>query len=154
MLMEPNQTNVSPKNWGIPQGIPTGVFVPNNQTPMTTAPVQEATLQTPWQAPVVQNTEGPLDRVFKRLVRFIAKVTGQPDPITGAPNPTSDAFQKGEKIIGKVRGVANQVVTKATDVAGKAVDTVNHATQQIQQIVPPPTAQQKTPTDTATEQPK
>jgi len=62
--MEPNQTNPSPENSGIPQGIPTGVFVPNNQvvTPQTPVqtPVSAATAPTP---PLP--TEGPLDRIFK-----------------------------------------------------------------------------------------
>jgi len=52
--MEPNQTNPSPDNSGIPQGIPTGVFVPNNQTPAQTqvqAPAQN-TVQPAVQAPV------------------------------------------------------------------------------------------------------
>lgn len=152
--MEANQANTSPEIAGIPQGIPTGVFVVNNQTPTTVdVPV---VAQTPVQAPVAPvvsapATEGPLDRVFKSLARFFAKVMGQPDPITWAPNPASQALQKWENIVGKVRGAANQVVAKASDVAGKAVDTVNQATQQIQQIVPPPAAApQQTPVVEAT----
>ena len=39
-------------------------------------------------------TEGPLDKIFKWLARFFAKITGQPDPITGAPNAASQALQK------------------------------------------------------------
>ncbi|HMS90871.1 MAG TPA: hypothetical protein PKC87_01500 [Candidatus Absconditabacterales bacterium] len=140
--MEPNQSNPSPENQGIPQGIPTGVFVPNNQvpvqTPVTTNNSPETT--TP------QIVEGPLDRIFRGLAKFIAKITGQPDPITGAPNVASQALQKGENIVGKVRGAANQVVEKAGDVAGKAVDTATNvatqAAQQVQQIIPPPTAPQ------------
>jgi len=141
--MEANQANTSPEITDIPQGIPTGVFVANNQTSTTVdVPVVE---QAPVQVSVAQVvpapvTEGPLDKVLKSLARFFAKIMGQPDPITGAPNPASQALQKWENIVGKVRGAANQVVSKATDVAGKAVDTVNQATEKIQQIVPPPAA--------------
>ena len=46
--MEPNQTNVAPQTSEIPQGIPTGVFVPNNQ--MSTA--QSNQTQIPAQAQV------------------------------------------------------------------------------------------------------
>ena len=66
--MEPNQTNPSPENSGIPQGIPTGVFVPNNQQP---AAVQTPTVQSSVEpVPVVATqpapaTEGPLDRMLK-----------------------------------------------------------------------------------------
>lgn len=90
--MEPNQTNPSQENSPIPQGIPTGVFVSNNQ-PSAQIPVQNTvqqpipvvpeTVQVPTQpisasvpptsvaepsASVVvpeQSTEGPLDRIFK-----------------------------------------------------------------------------------------
>jgi hypothetical protein len=61
--MEPNQTNPSPDNSGIPQGIPTGVFVPNNQTPT----VQAAPVKTPTVSPTspAQSTEGPLDKFLR-----------------------------------------------------------------------------------------
>lgn len=43
-----------------------------------------------------------------------------------------------------MRGAANQVVEKAGDVAGKAVDTATNvatqAAQQVQHIIPPPSA--------------
>ena len=145
--MEPNQTNPSPENSGIPQGIPTGVFVPNNQQP---AAVQTPTVQSSVEpVPVVATqpapaTEGPLDRMLKWIVRFFAKIMGQPDPITGAPNLASQTLQKSQNIVGKVRGAANQAVEKVGDVAGKAVnvatDVTNKATQKIQEVIPPPTA--------------
>ena len=165
--MEPNQVNPSPENTWIPQGIPTGVFVANNQVPVTTdkpaqTPVQNTVSTEPIQAPVVtpvvepvtpqavsvpaapvatvQPSEGALDKIFKGLARFVAKIMGQPDPITGASNVKSPTAQKADTLIGKVRGAANQVVSKATDVADKAVNTVNQATQQIQQVIPQPTA--------------
>lgn len=69
---------------------------------------------------------------------------GQPDPITWIANPASQATQKTENLIWKMRGAANQAVAKASDVAGKAVNTAtnvaNQATQQVQQMVPPPAA--------------
>ena len=70
-----------------------------------------------------------MDRIFKSLARFFAKIMGQPDPITGAPNVASQAIQKSENIVGKVWGAANQVVAKASDVAGKAVDTATKLAQ-------------------------
>lgn len=155
--MEPNQVNPSPENWGIPQGIPTGVFVPNNQVsakaPTVESPVApSASVDTPTPTPKVE-TEGALDKIFKWLAKFFAKITGQPDPITGQPNVAAKTIQKWENIIGKVRSVANQVVGKAGDVAGKAVDTVTNVTiqaaEQVKQIIPPqvvPTA--PTPTST------
>jgi len=161
--MEPNQAvNPSAENTWIPQGIPTGVFVPNNQTPAqtpVTQPVQN-TIQQPT-TPVVPGTpiqaqtslapkEGPLDKILKWLARFFAKVMWQPDPITGAPNAASQALQKSENIVGKVRGAANDVVAKASNVAGKAVSTATNvatqAAQQVQQIIPPPQATPITPT--------
>jgi len=90
--MEPNQTNPSQDNSAIPQGIPTGVFVSNNQVSAQTSvqntvqqpiPAASEIVQTPIQpipvsvspTPVVeqpgsvatpaQPTEGPLDRIFK-----------------------------------------------------------------------------------------
>lgn len=143
--MEPNQVNPSPENQGIPQGIPTGVFVPNNQTPVQTPVVGSPSPQVAGvQTPPPHVGEGPLDRIFRWLAKFIAKITGQPDPITGAPNIASQAIQKWENIVGKVRGAANQVVEKAGNVAGKAVDTATNvatqAAQQVQQIIPPPSA--------------
>lgn len=152
-------TNPSGTAW-IPNGIPTGVFVPNNQTPAQ-APVQN----TPAQAPVASASsapasEGALDRFFKRLARSLAKVTGQPDPITGVSNTASQVFQKWQNIVGKVRGAANQVVEKATDVATSAVNTAtnvatkvvdttanvaNKAVQKVQEVIPAPAA---TPTAT------
>ncbi|MCX6823718.1 MAG: hypothetical protein NT085_01185 [candidate division SR1 bacterium] len=146
--MEPNQVNPSPENAGIPQGIPTGVFVANNQVPAQTS-VQNTVSVEPTQAstgtPVVsqaapvakvQPSEGALDNILKGIVRFFAKIMGQPDPITGALNPTSSAAKKADTLVGKVRGAANQVVSKASDVAGKAVNTVNQATEKIQQVIP------------------
>lgn len=152
--MESNQVNPSPENAWIPQGIPTGVFVANNQVPVTTdkpaqTPVQNTVSAVPTQAPVVtpvapqvtsvpatQPSEGALDKMLKGIVRFFAKIMGQPDPITGVLNPSSVAAKKADTIIGKVRGAANQVVEKASDVAGKAVNTVNQATEKIQQVIP------------------
>lgn len=149
--MEPNQAvNPSSEASGIPQGIPTGVFVANNQVPAQTPTVEAPVTQS--QAPVVpvsvpvspvpvptaQATEGALDKVFTWLARFFAKIMWQPDPITGLPAATSPALQKWQNIVGKMRGAANQVVEKATDVA-------NQAAQQVQQIIPPPVA---TPTPT------
>ncbi len=141
--MEPNQiANPSQEASGIPQGIPTGVFVPNNQIPVQASAVSSQIPVAPVSAPEtpIQGKEGALDRVFKGLARFFARVMGQPDPITGAPNAASQALQKSQNIVGKVRGAANQVVEKASDVAGKAVNTVNQATQQIQQVIPQQTA--------------
>ncbi len=162
--MEPTQANPSPETAWIPQGIPTGVFVPNNQVSAQTpvqdtvqtapevaqTPVQPAsaeqvapTQSTPAATPA-QPTEGPLDRIFKWIARFIAKITGQPDPITGAPNVASAALQKGWNLVGKVWGAANQAVEKASDVAGKAVSTAtnvaNQAAQKVQEVIPPPTS--------------
>ena len=151
--MEPNQTNVSPATWGIPQGIPTGVFVPNNQTSTVQVPIQ-AQIPTA-QASTAPAKEGPLDRIFKWLARFLAKIMGQPDPITGAPNVAAKAIQTWENIVGKVWGAANQAVAKAGDVAGKAVDTATNvatqAAQQVQQIIPPPQAATPAPTITSPE---
>ncbi|GEM_PF-2538276 len=71
--MEPNQTNPSPENSGIPQGIPTGVSVPNNQ-PSAQNTVQQPTAPTTIGEPApaaptaqtpVPAKEGPLDRFFK-----------------------------------------------------------------------------------------
>ncbi|MEI6119432.1 MAG: hypothetical protein WCP92_10010 [bacterium] len=86
--------------------------------------------------PTAQPSEGALDKILKGIVRFFAKIMGQPDPITGVSNATSATAQKAENIIGKVWGAANQVVEKASDVAGKAVNTVNQATEKIQQVIP------------------
>lgn len=160
--MEPNQTNPSPENSGIPQGIPTGVFVPNNQTPVQnipqqsveqvqTVPVVDTTVvSAPASAPAAEAIpapakEGALDRIFTWLARFLAKISGQPDPITGAPNPAAQKLQQWSNIVGKVRGAANQAVEKASEVAWKAAATVNQATEKIQQVVPPPTASQPVP---------
>ena len=160
--MEPNQVNPSPENAWIPQGIPTGVFVANNQVPAQT-PVQNTVSAEPIQAPVVTPVpetqapvaqvvapagpakEGPLDKVLKGLARFFAKVMWQPDPITGVSNTNSATAKKAENIIGKMRGAANQVVEKASNVAGKAVDSVNQATEKIQQVIPQPTVAPTTP---------
>ena len=146
--MEPNQTNVTPQTSEIPQGIPTGVFVPNNQTP--TAWVNQTQIPAQAQVSPMPAQEWPLDRIFKSLARFFAKIMGQPDPITGAPNVASQALQKSENIVGKVWGAANQVVAKASDVAGKAVDTATNvatqAAQQVQQIIPPPQTAAPAPT--------
>jgi len=143
--MEPNQTIPSPDNSWIPQGIPTGVFVPNNQVPVQTqVSTTQIPVETPVQQPSIQTTtapimakEGPLDKIFRWLARFFAKITGQPDPITGTPNVASQTAKKTENIVGKVRDVANQAVAKASNVASKAVDTVNQATEQVQKIIPP-----------------
>lgn len=64
--MEPNQVNPSPGNQGIPQGIPTGVFVPNNQAPVQ-APVAASVSPelTAVQTPASPVGEGPLDRIFR-----------------------------------------------------------------------------------------
>lgn len=59
--MEPNQVNPSPENQGIPQGIPTGVFVPNNQVSVQTPVAATSSAQVPLTKP----TEGPLDRILK-----------------------------------------------------------------------------------------
>lgn len=149
--MEPNQVNLSPENWWIPQGIPTWVFVPNNQSVPVQETVQPAVVASPEGTPVVKpvtSTEGPLDKFFKRIIRFIARITGQPDPITGAPNIASQVIQKWENIVGKARNVANQVVEKTTDVTGKAVDIATNvatqAAQQVQQIIPPPPTSEPT----------
>ncbi len=143
--MESSQTQVSPENTWIPQGIPTGVFVANNQTPVQNT--QAVEIQTPVAQPSVAPApvqqaptwEGALDKIFTWIARFIAKISWQPDPITGAPN-TSKTAVKTENIVGKVWNAANQAVEKATEVATKAADTVNQATDKIQQLVPPPTA--------------
>lgn len=143
--MEANQTNTSSNVSGIPQGIPTWVFVPNNQTSVPQASVaQTVPVESTPAAP-----ELPLDKFFKWFVRFLAKIMGQPDPITGAPNVASQAIQKWENIVGKVRDAANQVVSKAGDVATQGVNIATNvatqAAQQVQQIIPPPTTSQ-TPT--------
>ena len=168
--MEPNQINPSSAPSWIPQGIPTWVFVSNNQTPAASTPP-------PVVAPVVPDSaeykQWPLDRWFHSLIKFMAKVTWQPDPITWVPNPVSHVLEKWENIIGKVRGAANQVVDKAegvatqavgtaTNVATKAVNTAtnvaNQAVQQVKQIMPPvvqtPTSGDQTPVQPTPEQPK
>ena len=143
----------------IPQGIPTGVFVPNNQTP---APVEAPVVQSPTQwAPVQAQASAtptspvarPLDKVFAGIVRFVARITGQPDPITGTPNISKTA-KTAENIVGKVRNAANQAVEKASDVATKATATVEKATEKIQQVIPPPAAPQAPATPTVPEQNK
>lgn len=76
--MEPNQVaNPSPETSGIPQGIPTGVFVPNNQIPAQTPVAEVPVVQSqapvapvsapvpPVPVPTAQATEGALDKVFK-----------------------------------------------------------------------------------------
>lgn len=147
--MESNQVTPSSETSGIPQGIPTGVFVPNNQ------PVVAQAVETPSVAPtnpsvapvtpVAPTGPGALDKFLQWVARFFARIMGQPDPITWAVNPASQAMQAWQNIVGKVRGAANQVVEKAGDVAGQAVNTVNQATQQIQQVIPQPTAAAPSP---------
>ncbi|MCX6825343.1 MAG: hypothetical protein NTY80_03900 [candidate division SR1 bacterium] len=156
--MEANQINSPAENSGIPQGIPTGVFVANNQSSPQAAAVQSAPV-----APVAPVSEGPLDRILKGIARFFARVMGQADPITGAPNAASQALQKSQNIVGKIRSTANQAVSKVTDVTGqvvakatdvasqavskatdvtgqvvaKATSVANQATQKVQQVVAP-----------------
>ncbi len=160
--MEPTQTNPSPEISWIPQGIPTWVFAPTTQQPsVKTTPAVASDAEIPvaqqpvQQAAPVAKTEWPLDKFFKWLVRFIAKITGQPDPITGAPNPASKALQSWENIVGKVWGAANKAVATASNVATQAVDTATNvatqAAQQVQQIIPPPSAQQPAPQVQATQ---
>lgn len=143
------ETITTPETSQIPEA-PAGVFVPNNQVPVTAdttptpieAPVQpvQAVASVPVVTPVVA-TERPLEKVFNWLAKFLAKVSWQPDPITGEPN-TSKTATKAWNVVGKVRDTANQVVAKAGDVAGKAVNTVNQATEKIQQVIPPQVAPQ------------
>lgn len=144
--MEPNQVYPSPDNSWIPQGIPTGVFVPNNQTPATAdKPVQNtvqqaaapAQIQSAPVAPAVY-VPGPLDKFLQWVAKFFAKLLGQPDPITGVPAVTSATAKKTESIVGKARDVANQAVAKATDAATQAA-------QKVQQVIPPPVAAPQTP---------
>ncbi len=134
--METNQTTPSPSTGWIPQGIPTGVFVANNQTPVSNTvssqPTNEAVA-----APVALQ-EKPLDRRFVSLTKFLAKVFGQPDPITWAPNPASKLLQKAETITEKARWAANQAVEKVGDASNKVVSTVSQATEKLQQVIPPP----------------
>lgn len=154
--MEPTQS--TPTNTWIPQGIPTGVFVPNNQPPVTSpeTPVQNISQpsvseQASVAAPVQQASspsasQWMLDKMIMWLVRFIAKITGNPDPITWEVSPAAQsAFQKTENIVGKVWNVANKAVSTASDVASKATTVVTQATEKIQQVVPPPAAQPTTP---------
>ena len=61
--MEPTQTNPSPETSGIPQGIPTGVFVPNNQTPAPNT-VQQPAAPAPAAASAPAK-EGPLDKFLQ-----------------------------------------------------------------------------------------
>lgn len=133
--METNQTTPSPSTGWIPQGIPTGVFVANNQTPVSNTvspqPTNEA-IATP-----VALQEKPLDKWFVSLTKFLAKIFGQPDPITWAPNPASKLLQKAESISEKARWAANQVAEKAQNVAGKTVTTVTQVTEKIQEVIPP-----------------
>lgn len=154
--MEENTVvNPSSENAGMPQNAPAGVFVSNNQTPVEpVAPVQEIPIQQPVSqtveapvAPQVEQTpsaevkkEGALDRFFTWVARFIAKISGQPDPITGAQNPASKTLEKSQNIVGKVRGAANQVVDKASEVANKTTAAVTQATEKIQDVIPAPTA--------------
>lgn len=144
--MNPNQGDKTPDISWIPQGIPTWVFVPNNQVPVQAAPIPQTSPAQPFH---VGTVDGPLDKAFKWLAKSVALITWQSDPITWAPNPNAKAIKKSEDIIGKVRGVANKVVAKATDVTSKVVDTATNvatqAAQQVQQIIPPPTAQQAQP---------
>ncbi len=141
----------------MPQNAPAGVFVPNGQTPVAPVtpvqketPVQEQvsqTVETPV-APQVQTEqtlppevkkEGALDKFFTWVARFIAKISGQPDPITGVKNPVSQTLQKSQNVVGKVRGAANQAVEKASEVANKTTTAVNQATEKIQNVIPAPT---------------
>lgn len=137
--------NPSPTTSWIPQGIPTGVFVSNAQTPVQDTVQQPVAPQVQSVVPPVVTPASPipqagaLDKFFQGLVRFIAKIMGQADPITGLPN-TSKAVQKTENIVGKVRNAANQVVEKTSDVVTKATDTVTQATEKIQQVIPPPSS--------------
>lgn len=145
--MESNQFNPSTENAWIPQGIPTGVFVPNNQSSVTADKSVQNTVQQPIEPVVISASvttpvpaeEGALDKILKWLARFFAKIMGQPDPITGAPN-ISETAKKTENIVGKMWNVANQAVAKAGDVAAKATTVVNQATEKLQQVVPPPAA--------------
>ncbi|MEI8092435.1 MAG: hypothetical protein WCG98_10130 [bacterium] len=81
-----------------------------------------------------------MDRFFKRLIKFLAKLFGQPDPITGAPNPTAKVSitDKAGSFVGKVWDTANKVVDKASAVATQAVDvtksTVNQAVDQVKEV--------------------
>ena len=166
--MEPNQTNPSPATSWIPQGIPTWVF-PNDQA----SAVQPSAPVTPVAPDTAEHKQWPLDRWFHSLIKFMAKVTWQPDPITWIQNSASKVFETWENIVGKVRGVANQVVDKAQDVAGqtistatnvanKAVNTVTNVTtqavQQVKQVMPPaaqtPASGDQTPVQPTPEQPK
>lgn len=154
--MEENQQNVvpSPENLWTPQGAPAGVFVPNGQTPVSDIPAQASITQPASQASVVEQQpvsqitspgvqqpaqSGALEKLFNGLAKFIAKITGQPDPITGEPN-TSTVVKNTENVVGKVWNAANQAVEKASNVAGKAANVVTQATEKIQQVIPPPTA--------------
>jgi len=155
--MEANQpVSPSPETSWIPQGIPTGVFVPNNQTPAQQAPVAPVTATTPAWTPAAPAKEGPLDKFLKWLAKFLAKVTGQPDPITWAPNIASKAIAAWENVVGKVRGVANQAVGKATTAATKIADTTTNVVSQAAQKIIPQTAPQTpaAPTQPVPEQPK
>jgi len=168
--MEENvHTNTVPssENSWIPQWAPAGVFVPNDQvapaqdTPTSTeAPVSQQVetpvvqeqvsvvseqpvvpIQwTPETAPVAPK-EGALEKIFNGLARFIAKISGQPDPITWTANSSAVA-NKAWNIVGKVWNAANQAVEKAWEVATQATNVVGQATEKIQQVVPPPTAAQ------------
>jgi len=97
------------------------VFVSNNETSsaqdtssFVEVPVSQQTetsvvqeqpvtpIQTPSETAPVTSKEGALEKIFTGLARFIAKISGQPDPITGAPN-ISAAAKQTENIVGKVR---------------------------------------------------
>lgn len=157
ITMEENQQNVapSPENLWTPQGAPAGVFVSNGQTPVSDIPAQASVAQPTSQASVLEQQPaasqitspgvqqpaqpGALEKLFNGLAKFIAKITGQPDPITGESN-TSNTAKKTENIVGKVWNVANKAVEKASDAASKATNVVTQATEKIQQVIPPPTA--------------
>lgn len=146
--MDTNQTTPSATTGWIPQGIPTGVFVANNQTPVSNTTSPQPT--TDAAVAPVSLQEKPLDRRFVSLTKFLAKIFGQPDPITWAPNPASKLLQKAESISEKARWAANQVAEKAQNVADKTVTTVTHVTEKIQEVIPPPAQQPTTPVEPMT----
>ncbi len=152
---------------GIPEGIPTGVWsssglsssevaskseqVSVTQTSWAPTYFQQFSHQdTSWSSSVVPSpqqpssvistswtSEGVLDNFFHRLIRFIAKITGQPDPLTWVSN-TSPTSQTTQRVVGKVWDTANQALQKVSTITSQATQIVEKATEKIQEVIPPP----------------
>jgi ABC-type transporter Mla subunit MlaD len=72
-------------------------------------------------------TEWSLNKFIKSTVSFLAKITGQPDPVTWESNPISQKVPNVDKVFTKVWDSANDVTNKVVDVTNKTIDTATTA---------------------------